>query len=944
MLGCVGTQLWGAPMTFLRQTLTLIMTVVLLAACAGGSTTPSDSKGGDGRADQRAGEIAATDARQDGGEVHFVKPDVPLVDVPLADLDLGTADGTPLDEAPQCDAAPYPFGCPCEENGDCLEGWCIKSSEGKICSMHCTEECPAGFVCSEMPGTCPDCEFICVPRWVDLCRPCVINADCQQEGLSAGNFCLSYGDEGSFCGYTCENEHDCPEGYLCQEAETKNGPKLQCMPESGECACNPAAIADQASTVCFLQNTWGKCEGERFCGAEGLTPCDAPVAAKESCDGKDNDCDGLKDEDADICGNGKICKCAGPDCDCVCPEGLSDCGGESCTDTKSDVNHCGGCGKPCDVDHVETYLCQAGICKIAKCEAGWENFDKIYESGCECEIKPELCHAVDNDYDGALDEGEEACPGQGDCIGTCADGVCECSAGCDFCDGMCVPFVSYFEDPDNCGFCGNKCSLDNTAVHGCEGGNCYPITCKPGFADCNKVQNDGCEWTVEPEKCNCVDDDCDGEADELPLADCQPPKECIDCFCQCPADDPNIMDCGEAGCKDVSKDPLHCGWCGNNCAEMAWPAVKQYGCAEGQCTILGCDAGFFDVNLTSWDGCECEKTSAAELCDLLDNDCDGQIDEVPLTDCPAPKVCEFGFCSCPLDQPNLQECVPNQCIDVYTNPKHCGFCGNECSALGWEHVQQYSCTEGMCGILACQSPWVNVNGQDFDGCECEKTSATETCDLVDNNCNGEIDETPNNCMPPKICLGGACMCPPDQPNLQDCGTGQCTDTNTDSKNCGFCGNACALENVAFQKCEAGQCVVPGCKPGFKDCNTIASDGCEFEVKVEECNGFDDDCDGEVDENPMGINQQCNSGLPGLCENGMTKCVNGAITCDSNIDPGQYNEVCDGKDNDCDGQVDNGNPGGGGPCTVQGLKGECKVGVLECQNASLVCIQTVFPQD
>jgi len=377
---------------------------------------------------------------------------------------------------------------------------------------------------------------------------------------------------------------------------------------------------------------------------------------------------------------------------------------------------------------------------------------------------------------------------------------------------------------------------------------------------------------------------------------------------------------------------------------MDWPAVKQYGCADSQCTILGCDASFFDVNETPWDGCECEKTSSAEMCDLVDNDCDGEVDEAPLTDCPAPKICEFGFCSCPLDQPNLQECVDNQCIDVYTNPAHCGFCDNKCADLAWENVQLYKCDEGMCGVQVCKSPWVNVNELDFDGCECEKTSASEICDLVDNNCNGEFDEFPNNCMPPKICIGGGCICPPDQPNLQDCGNGQCTDTNSDPKNCGFCGNDCQLDNVAYQKCEEGQCVVPACKPGFKDCNTQALDGCEFEVKVEECNGFDDDCDAEVDENPMGINQQCNSGLSGLCENGLTKCINGGIQCISNIEPGQFDEICDNKDNDCDGQIDNGNPGGGGPCSVAGLKGECKVGVLECQNGAAVCIQTVFPQD
>jgi len=811
----------------------LSLAAILLAGM-GCSTGTAVSPEGDAKDVPGAESRIPGDAGDTVTDVHIRKPDL------LADQasegkwelpDWFQPDKLVPDEKPQCDAAPYPFGCTCTQNSDCLSGFCVEGPDGKVCTMNCVDECPQGWSCAQVPGSCPDCQFVCISRWLDLCRPCMSNPECQQGGFTSGNLCVNWGAEGLFCATGCTTSQDCPNGFSCLEVEVKGGTSLLCMPTTDECVCTPHFQSVQAQTACFVENDLGKCLGERYCGEDGLTACDAATPEKEICDGKDNDCDGMKDEDADICSGGKQCKCAGQDCSCQCPDGLFDCEDGTCIDILSSVAHCGQCNQPCIADNVETYTCQGGICKIVKCMAGFENFDTEYPNGCECPILPELCDGKDNDCDGAVDEGEETCPGKGDCKGTCVEGICQCSAGCDYCSGMCVPLEDYFGDPMNCGYCGNKCALDNTAVHGCEGGNCTPITCKNGFANCNLQPGDGCEWTVIQEMCNCVDDDCDGEIDEQPMSDCAPPKICEGCFCQCPKDDPNVMDCGDAGCKNVATDPANCGWCGNDCSTMGWPDVKQYGCTDKNCAILGCQPDFFDTNKMPWDGCECKKTANIELCDMVDNNCDGQVDEDPLSDCKPPKKCQWGTCACPMDQPNLQECEPDKCIDTNTVPTHCGFCGN----------------------------------------------------------------------------------------------------------------VCALPNVTFQKCEGGQCVVSACKPGFKDCNELPFDGCEFEVKPEECNGFDDDCDKETDEGAIGIGQPCDSGLPGLCQPGVQQCTNGALNCKPNIAPNQFNEVCDNKDNNCDAQIDENNPGGGGPCTVQGLKGECKLGALECINGTLTCQQTVFPQ-
>ncbi|MDI1482569.1 choice-of-anchor L domain-containing protein [Polyangium sp. y55x31] len=92
-----------------------------------------------------------------------------------------------------------------------------------------------------------------------------------------------------------------------------------------------------------------------------------------------------------------------------------------------------------------------------------------------------------------------------------------CQAGFSCCGSSCYDFAN---DENNCGFCNNSCStawiLDATQTpplkggppNGtalCDNGLCTLGACKPGFADCNNNQQDGCEWNVlQDGPCGCV--------------------------------------------------------------------------------------------------------------------------------------------------------------------------------------------------------------------------------------------------------------------------------------------------------------------------------------------------------------------------------------------------------------------------------------------------------
>ena len=141
--------------------------------------------------------------------------------------------------------------------------------------------------------------------------------------------------------------------------------------------------------------------------------------------------------------------------------------------------------------------------------------------------------------------------------------------------------------------------------------------------------------------------------------------------------------------------------------------------------------------------------SAEELCNGLDENCDGIPDETfdLNTDhancgecgfgCQPAQVCWDGHCT--MDCPDGLIRCDQDCADTTSSVDHCGGCDNHCS---FDHAGA-SCVDGTCIMGECDDGWMDLDGEEGNGCEyfCVPSEpATETCNGLDDDCNGLVDD------------------------------------------------------------------------------------------------------------------------------------------------------------------------------------------------------------
>ncbi len=662
--------------------------------------------------------------------------------------------------------------------------------------------------------------------------------------------------------------------------------------------------------------------------------------AEETCDGQDNNCDGVVDEgvteqfytDRDADGFGD-----------------ADDWTEACTPPKDTVTN----GDDCD------------------------DLDPLSYPGAD-----EICDEKDNNCDGVVDEGVSSryyFDDDGDGFGdpddwtdTCIQpvGTVDNSEDCNDADPLSYPGADEICDEQD-----NDCDseIDEEVLlafyfdgdgDGYGDSDVVTLACSPsdGYVD----QGGDCDDTLASvypgadEVCDTIDNDCDGQIDEDLLlsyyadsdGDGYGDPDTLEAGCEIPADFVgNDLDCDDSNPLVYAGAEEICDTVDNNCDGTVDEGVQTVyfidGDADGhgsaETTLEACAVP--DGYATSDDDCDDDNATvyagAEEICDRLDNDCDGEVDEgvqswyyfdadqdghgdiaVAEQACEPPDGYVESRDDCDDQDPTsyggaLEVCdgVDNDCdrqVDEDVTTTY--YADADKDGFGTPNYTKDACTIPV-GYVE--------NDQDCDDSDATRyPGAPELCDYKDNDCDGTVDEDASTQPFYRDADGDgygdaadaqeACE-PPDGyvPNATDCDDGNASINPQAQETCNGIDDDCDTRVDDADDSVTGQSTWYADQDGdtYGD-PTSSMMACEqpdgYVANARDCDDSDPaknpdsvwyiDYDGDSYGNVAFSLTQCNQPT-GYVLDGQD-----CDDTDASINP-EGTEVCDLEDNDCDGEVD-----------------------------------------
>ncbi|MCC7523077.1 hypothetical protein IT407_04770 [Candidatus Uhrbacteria bacterium] len=439
-----------------------------------------------------------------------------------------------------------------------------------------------------------------------------------------------------------------------------------------------------------------------------------------------------------------------------------------------------------------------------------------------------------------------------------------------------------------------------------------------GMRECNAATG-----TPASETCDNLDNDCDGSVDETVTRSCYTGPagtatvgECRYGNQVCTAGSWSTTCSGEVlPATDVPDNGLDedCNGADMGLVECGSDTRVGRGCTVGigECVASGvftCDTPTGTIGCSAVPG-----VAMTELCDDLDNDCDGTIDDGVVRSCytgppgtdgigichRGTEVCMVGvgappWSSCMGEQTPLTE-IPDNGID-----EDCSGSDLESVGCGGDMTVGTPCVTGL-GACRATGALVCVGGL----LRCDAVPlppVSETCNGIDDDCDGFADDSV----------------------VRSCYTGP-----------------------------AGTAGVGECMPGTQVCLAGSFGACTGEVLPATDvpgNGLDEDCSGgDLTVGPCGgdpsIGTSCSVGLGACMSSGTVRCLGSTLDCSATPGTPAASDTCNGVDDDCNGVVDNGANVTcyTGPAGTAGV-GVCRAGLQICSGGVLgaTCSGQVLP--